>query len=126
MKRHLMYAICGAFLATSVYGSELAGHWKHEKQPVWISIKASETEASGTVVRHDGHDNNVGRLLLKDFTRNHTTSDNWDGQVFAARLGEYKDATIEFAEASQFTMIVKVGFITRKVTWLRVEEPVNP
>jgi hypothetical protein len=46
----------------------------------------------------------------------------WRGQVFAVRLGEFRDAQVRLARADRMEILVKVGFMSRTVTWTRVDE----
>ena len=42
------------------------------------------------------------------------------GEVYAARLGEYKDATLTLEGDDLLRFKVKVGFMSRTVLWRRV------
>ena len=44
----------------------------------------------------------------------------WTGEVYAAALGKYKDAEITLVEPDVMRFKVKVGFISRSVTWQRI------
>ena len=46
----------------------------------------------------------------------------WRGQVYSERLGEYKDAEVSLSEPDSLEIKVKVGFMSRTVSWVRVDE----
>ena len=62
----------------------------------------------------------MGRILLKDLKAREGEADRWNGQVYAERLEEYKDAEITLPEPDQMQIKVKVGFMSRTVNWTRV------
>jgi hypothetical protein len=45
----------------------------------------------------------------------------WHGQVYAQRLGEYKDAEISLPAPDRMQFKVKVGVMRRTVEWNRVD-----
>lgn len=119
MMRHAFLLL--AALATPLAGAQtIDGLWKHSEEPGWIQV--SLDEGKGTVVRNDRFPERVGREILKDLRPDDAESDLWSGQVYAERLGEYRDARISLPEPDRMKIKVKVGFISRSVEWLRVDE----
>ena len=106
--------------APLAYADDISGFWKHAEEPGWIEI--SLEQGKGTVVRNDKFPERVGREILKDLTKDDSEAGLWNGQIFADKLGEYKDAEITLAEPDRMIIKVKVGFMSRKVEWLRVDE----
>lgn len=100
---------------------DLAGFWKHADEPGWIEITVEEEVGRAVVVRNDVYPERVGRQILKDLRADDKHDGLWRGQVYADRLGEYKDAEISSREPGQMEIKVKVGFISRTVDWVRVE-----
>ena len=99
--------------------NELAGYWQHESDPVWIEMQPETGQ--GIIVRNDKRPDRIGFLVVTDLE----TSDDqnaWSAQVFAARLGEYREADITLASDDCMVFIVKVGFMRRSVEWRRVSE----
>lgn len=78
--------------------------------------------ASGKLVRNEEHPERVGREILKDLAADKSEAGVWRGQVYAERLGEYKDAEVSLPEPDSLEMKVKVGFMSRTVSWVRVDE----
>jgi len=109
------------FFAVSVARAEpdLAGFWQHEKAPVWIEMAPGAGE--GVVVRNDNQPERVGFRVVKDLEAG-SQPGKWSGQVFAARLGEYRDATITLESDDRLAFTVKVGMMKRTVEWRRVPE----
>ena len=103
----------------SLKAGELDGLWKHVDEPGWIEINLAE--GRGTVVRNDNYTDRVGREILKELRIDSKASGVWRGQVYAEKLGEYKDAEITLPEPDRMAIKVKVGFISRTVEWVRVE-----
>ena len=119
-----LVAVLSAPLASA---GDIAGIWKHADEPAWIEIRMEDGVGTGTVVRNDVYSERVGRELLKGLAADEHEEALWRGQVYAERLGEYKDAEILLAEPDSLQIKVKVGFISRTVDWVRVDEiPVGP
>jgi hypothetical protein len=111
-----------AFLLTvSVAQAEpdLAGFWQHEREPVWIEMIPAAGE--GVVVRNDNQPERVGFKVVKGLEAGSQPA-IWSGQVFAARLGEYRDAIITLEPDDRLAFTVKVGMMKRTVEWRRVPE----
>ena len=113
----LLFALLAAPLASA---DDISGFWKHAEEPGWIEI--SLEQGNGKVVRNDKFPERVGREILKDLTKDDSEAGLWNGQIFADKLGEYKDAEITLTEADRMEIKVKVGFMSRTVEWQRVEE----
>lgn len=113
----LLMALLAASLASA---GDINGYWKHSDEPAWIEI--SLDQGTGTVVRNDKYPERVGREILKDLKAGDAQDELWHGQVYAEALGEYKDADISLTEPDRMEFKVKVGFISRTVEWVRVDE----
>jgi hypothetical protein len=107
-----------ALFAPGLLADGLAGMWKNAEQPAWIEIEVSEGQGTGTVRRNDNKPEAVGRVLLKGVVAQEGSA-GWVGQIYAEKLGEYKDATITLPEPDQMQIVVKVGFMSRTVNWAR-------
>ena len=96
----------------------LAGFWQHESDPVWLAMRPDEGVA--TMVRNDDRPDRVGFQVVTDLVATDKPN-QWSGQVFAAQLGEYRDATITLKNDDRMAFTVKVGFVRRTVEWQRVD-----
>jgi len=103
-----------------VAAGDLVGIWQHESEPVWIQIEPNETV--GRVQRNDNKPEAVGFEMIKDLAQAGKDKSSWTGQVYAAKLGEFKSAEIELIDEDVMRFKVKVGFISRSVEWQRVDE----
>ena len=99
--------------------TELAGYWQHESEPVWIEMQPETGQ--GVMVRNDNRPDRVGFLVITDLEASDDPNE-WSAQVFAARLGEYRQADIALAADDRMVFTVKVGFMRRSVEWQRVSE----
>ena len=99
--------------------NELAGYWQHESEPVWIEMQPGSGQ--GVMVRSDNRPDRVGFLVVTDLEASDDPNE-WSAQVFAARLGEYRQADIALAADDRMVFTVKVGFMRRSVEWQRVSE----
>ena len=99
--------------------NELAGYWQHESEPVWIEMQPETGQ--GVMLRNDNRPDRVGFLVVTDLEASDEPND-WSAQVFAARLGEYRQAEITLATDDRMVFTVKVGFMRRSVEWQRVSE----
>jgi len=116
-----MAVILGASLiAPCLLADNLVGLWKNDDQPAWIEITFSDGLGVGTVVRNDKNSQAVGRVLLKELTAEEG-SENWIGQIYAKPLKSFKDAELSLAKPNHLEILVKVGFMSRTVTWTRVD-----
>ena len=104
--------------------TELAGYWQHESEPVWIEMQPETGQ--GVMVRNDNRPDRVGFLVVTDLEAGDDPN-AWSAQVFAARLGEYREADITLPADDHMVFTVKVGFMRRSVEWRRVSEvPLRP
>ena len=99
--------------------NELAGHWQHESEPVWIEMQPGTGQ--GVMVRSDNRPDRVGFLVVTDLEASDEPNE-WSAQVFAPRFGEYRKATITLPTDDRMFFTVKVGFMRRSVEWQRVSE----
>jgi hypothetical protein len=99
--------------------NELAGYWQHESEPVWIEMQPGSGQ--GVMVRSDNRPDRVGFLVVTDLEASDEPNE-WSAQVFAARFGEYRKATITLPADDRMVFTVKVGFMRRSVEWQRVSE----
>ena len=99
--------------------TELAGYWQHESEPVWIEMQPDTGQ--GVMVRNDNRPDRVGFLVVTDLEASDDPNE-WSAQVFAARLGEYRQADIALTADDRMVFTVKVGFMRRSVEWQRVSE----
>ena len=99
--------------------NELAGYWQHESEPVWIEMQPGSGQ--GVMVRSDNRPDRVGFLVVTDLEASDEPNE-WSAQVFAARFGEYRKATITLPADDRMVFTVKVGFMRRSMEWQRVSE----
>ena len=99
--------------------NELAGYWQHESEPVWIEMQPGSGQ--GIMVRSDNRPDRVGFLVVTDLEASDEPNE-WSAQVFAARFGEHRKATITLPADDRMVFTVKVGFMRRSVEWQRVSE----
>jgi len=114
MKLSIGFALL--LIAPKLYAEAIDGFWQHEEEPVWIEISAG----GGQVVRNDNRPEAVGFEMLRDLRPTEGDDSEWSGEVYAARLGEYKDATLTLEGDDLLRFKVKVGFMSRTVLWRRV------
>ena len=69
--------------------NELAGYWQHESEPVWIEMQPETGQ--GVMLRNDNRPDRVGFLVVTDLEASDEPNE-WSAQVFAARLGEYRQS----------------------------------
>ena len=73
-------------------------------------------------MRNDKFPERVGREIVKGLEADESEKNLWRGQVYAEKLGDYKDAEISLTAPDRMQFKVKVGFISRTLEWLRVDE----
>ncbi len=123
MIRSVLLAVA-LFASPLLWAADISGFWKHADEPGWIEV--SLDEGKGTVVRNDKFPERVGREILKDLVADSGEEGVWRGQVYAEKLGEYRDAQISLPEPDLMKIKVKVGFMSRTVEWVRVAEVPAP
>ena len=112
--------IAGAMISKPSYASSgLSGYWRHESEPIWIEMQPDE--GKGVMLRNDNRPDRAGFLVVTDLEASDDPNE-WSAQVFAAQLGEYRNATITLESDDLMAFTVKVGFIRRTVEWTRVKE----
>ena len=112
--------IASAMISKPSYASSgLSGYWRHESEPIWIEMQPDE--GKGVMLRNDNRPDRAGFLVVTDLEASDDPNE-WSAQVFAAQLGEYRNATITLESDDLMAFTVKVGFIRRTVEWTRVKE----
>ena len=97
-----IFLICTFLLATPLaIAYDISGFWKHPDAPAWIEI--SMEEGKGTVVRNDKFPECVGREFLKDIQADNSEKNLWHAQIWAEKLGEYKEAEISLPEPDRIS-----------------------
>jgi hypothetical protein len=122
MNIRILFTLVAALSAPLASAADIAGIWKHSEEPAWIEIRVEEGVGAAKVVRNEVYPERVGREILKDLTADEHEEALWRGQVYAERLGEYKDAEVSLPEPDRMRFTVKVGFMSRSVNWVRVDE----
>ena len=116
----LLLLMVSALISTPSHaGSGLSGYWQHESAPIWIEMQPDAGQ--GVVLRHDEKPDRVGFFVVTDLIASDEPGE-WSAQVFAAQLGEYRNAKITLLRDDLMAFTVKVGFIRRTVEWSRVPE----
>jgi uncharacterized protein (DUF2147 family) len=115
----IFVAVLSAPLASA---GGIAGIWKYAEEPAWIEIQFEDGVGKGTVVRNDVYPERVGREILIALRADEHEDAVWRGQVYVFRLGDLKDVEMSLDESGLLRMKVKVGFISRTVDWIRVDE----
>lgn len=127
MNIRALLACAALLMAPLAMAEDIAGFWKHAEEPGWIEITTTGELGKGVVVRNDVYAERVGREILKDLRADDKQRGLWRGQIYAEKLGEYKDAQINLSGSGEMEIKIKVGFISRTVDWVRVDEvPENP
>lgn len=121
MNIRALLAFVAVLVAPFTMAEELAGFWKHAEEPGWIKITVDQAVGKGVVVHNETYPERVGREILKDLRADDKQEGLWRGQVYAERLGEYKDAEISLPGSGQMEIKVNVGFMSRTVEWVRVD-----
>ena len=112
--------VCALLFTPMTFSADISGIWKHEKNPAWIEIRLDE--GSGIVVHNDKFPDRMGRTILNDLQADKSKKGLWHGVIYVEKLGEYKDVEISLPEADQMLIKGRVGFISRTVEWVRVDE----
>lgn len=127
VKIRIVFTLVAALSASLVSAADIAGLWKHAEEPGWIEIQIQEGIGTAKVVRNEVYPERVGRKILKDLAVDEHEVALWRGQVYVERLGEYKNTQLLLTEPDALEMKVKVGFLSRTVYWVRVNDvPVDP
>ncbi|MCX2977133.1 DUF2147 domain-containing protein [Candidatus Marimicrobium litorale] len=120
MKLGHMFVLAAFLAAPYAFAGDISGFWKHAYEPGWIEINLEE--GRGTVIRNDKFPERVGREIVKDLKADSSEENLWLGQVYAEKLGEYKKAEISLPKPDRMEFKVKVGFMSRTIEWVRVDE----
>ena len=99
---------------------DLSGFWKHSDVPAWIEIRLDE--GKGTVIRNDKFPERVGREIVRNLKADDSGKKLWLGEIYAERLGEYREAKISLPEPGRMEFKIKVGFMSHTIEWVSVEE----
>ena len=120
MITRILLSVSVLLLPSLAAADDIGGFWKHPEASAWIEIRLEE--GKGTVVRNDKFPERVGREFAKDLKADESEENLWHGQIYAERLGEYKKAQIYLPEPDRMEFKIKVGFMSRTIEWMRVDE----
>jgi hypothetical protein len=101
------------------FADDISGFWKHPEAPAWIEINLEE--GKGTVIRNDKFPEREGREIVKGLKADDSEENLWHGEIYAERLGEYREAEISLPEPGRMEFEIKVGLMSRTIDWVRVE-----
>ena len=116
------------WVMTPVMASEvdlLAGIWKQSGKDIWLEIKFDQAAGTGRVIRNDKRPESVGNPLLTELTSS-ADEGKGEGLMYVPQTKSLHRATLRLAGAKGMTMKVKVGFMSKTVDWLRVEDNTQP
>ncbi len=120
MIARLLLTLGFSLAAPLLAADDLSGFWKHSDVPAWIEIRLDE--GKGTVIRNDKFPERVGREIVRNLKADDSEKKLWLGEIYAERLGEYRDAKISLPEPGRMEFKIKVGFMSHTIEWVRVEE----
>ena len=115
----LVLCVCVMLAAPLSFAGDISGVWRLSNGPAWIEVSLDSGDA--TVVRNEQFPERVGRKILKGLQADGSKENLWQGQVYAEKQGEYKDAKILLSTPDLMIITVKVGFISRTIEWVRVD-----
>ena len=99
----------------------IAGIWKHESEPGWIEINA--TDGTGTIIANEKYPERVGKVFLRDLEADGSGDNRWTAQVYAQQLDAYRKVKLSMPEADTLRFTVKAGFLSRSINWVRADAP---
>ena len=118
------YSTCSSSLRLTVHANDLQCRYfrnlETREKSAWIEIRLEE--GTGTVVRNDKFPDRMGRIILNDLQADKSKKGLWHGVIYVEKLGEYKDVKISLPEDDQMLIKGRVGFMSRTVEWMRVDE----
>lgn len=106
--------------AADTAAAGLIGFWQNENQLVVVEMKRVDDKVQGMVASNSEKPDTVGKHLFRDLIRDAGTR-QWSGRIFVLKLGAEKDVVVAMQGKDQFLMTVKVGLMSKKVLWNRVE-----
>ena len=109
--------LAAGLLTANALAGDLTGYWKMDSDPVWIEVKNDNDQITGTVLKNANRPEATGRTMLKDVTAEEGKADTWQGQVYAQKLGSFKNATITQPDADHMAFKVKVGMRSEEHTF---------
>ncbi len=115
----LVLFMCVMLAAPLSFAGDISGVWRLANGPAWIEVSLDSGDA--TVVRNEQFPERVGSKIVKGLQADGSKDNLWQGQVYAEKQGEYKDAKISLSTPDVMIFTVKVGFISRTIEWVRVD-----
>jgi uncharacterized protein (DUF2147 family) len=100
--------------------SKLEGQWKMSDKPILIEIKFSLDIGQGKIIAHDNDPSVVGKLLLSDIVKD-SDHELWDGFIYVPQLSRTHPMKLVLVDDQRINVKVKVGFIRKTVTFLKVD-----
>lgn len=96
----------------------LVGYWKYDEGPTWIEIEFPDALGVGIIKRSDADPEKVADTLLKEIEST-GRKDQWRVLIYVQKLDKYKPATITLLTPNTMHILLKIGLISRNVTWQR-------
>ena len=93
--------------------NNIVGTWNTLEDNTKIQISEQNGILIGKIKSSDNIKAQVGRLILKDLTKN---GNSWNGKIFAAKKNEWYDVEIT-AKKNALNLKIQVGFLHKNLTW---------
>jgi len=103
------------FSSISINAQSIAGVWNTGDDNTKVEITEVDGVASGTILSSDNSEAKVGNQILKDLS---LTKDGWKGKLYAAKKGEWYDATI-VEKDNQLDITIQVGWMSKTINWTK-------
>ncbi len=93
--------------------NNIIGTWNTLEDNTKIQISEQNGILIGKIKSSDNTKAQIGRLSLKDLTKN---GNSWSGKIFAVKKNEWYDVEIT-SKKKALNLKIQVGFLHKNLTW---------
>jgi len=109
----LTFLILALFSTLSMNAQLIADVWNTGEDNTKVELTENDGIVTGIILSSDNSEAKIGNQILKDFKM---SNGEWKGKIYAAKRGEWYDATIK-ENGDQLDITIKVGWASKTVTW---------
>jgi uncharacterized protein (DUF2147 family) len=109
----LIVALSLLYIFQNSNENNIIGTWNTLEDNTRVQILEQNGILIGKIKSSDNTKAQVGRLILKDLTKN---GNSWSGKIFAVKKNECYDVEIT-SKKNTLNLKIQVGFLHKNLTW---------
>ena len=115
--KNLILIIATLYSFSAFAQADLSGVWATGDDNTKIEIADVDGQVTGKIKSSDNQNAKIGKVILKDLKED---GNQWKGQIFAARRGEWHNVEIK-PKKDVLELIISVGLFSKSLEWKKIK-----